>query len=83
MPVTIRLADLDEDVHPTIIFGRYVEGTVYRHVGLDQLIGHTVVGVAEGTIEGSDGDETVTYLLFDGYAHGFVHSFTPSEKDTD
>ena len=56
-----------------LMHGTKVPGRNYRHVALDEIVDKTIQGVAETTVEGSDGDEPCVMLLFtDGTRHGFV-----------
>ena len=50
-----------------------------RAVGLDELLGKTIVGVGSSEVEGPNGNEPSTVLYFDdGTGHEFVH---PREED--
>ena len=45
----------------------------YRHVPLKELVGQTVEGVVETSVDGAHGDEPCIMLLFTGgIKHGFV-----------
>ncbi len=76
--IVIRLGD-GQFARPLVTHGQPTSKAPYEPVGLPQVIGQTVEAIAAGTVEGPDGDEPITYLLFaNRTAHGFVH---PSDID--
>ncbi len=76
--IVIQLSD-GELARPLVTHGQPTGKVPYEHVSLRQAIGQTVEAIAADTVEGPDGDEPVTYLLFaNRTAHGFVH---PSDID--
>jgi hypothetical protein len=76
--IVIRLAD-GGIARPLVTHGQPQGKAPYEHISLPQAIGQTVEAIAADTIEGPDGDEPITYLLFaNRTAHGFVH---PSDID--
>ena len=76
--IVIQLSE-GEVARPLVTHGQPTSKVPYEHVSLPQVIGQTVEAIAADTVEGPDGDEPITYLLFaNRTAHGFVH---PSDID--
>jgi hypothetical protein len=56
-----------------LMYGTKTPRLDYRHVALENIVGKTVQGVAETTVQGENGNEPCLMLLFtDGTKHGFV-----------